>query len=174
MYLITVILLAMNPYLTIFEFNTDCKIETWSIVDDVVMGGRSDGNITLDANGDGVFSGKVSTENNGGFSSVRYVFEAIDPSPYKSIILKIKGDGKQYQFRIKSDVSDPQAYIHIINTTSEWQEIEIPLADMYPTYRGRKLDMPNYPNEVMEEVRFLIGNKANEQFELKIKSITLR
>ena len=174
MYLITVVLLAMNTHLTIFEFSNDSNITDWSIVDDVVMGGRSDGNISLDANGNGVFSGKVSTENNGGFSSVRYVFEAIDPSPYNNVILHIKGDGKQYQFRIKSDAGDPQAYIHIINTSGEWQEIEIPLADMYPTYRGRKLDMPDYPNEVMEEVRFLIGNKANEQFELKIKSITLR
>lgn len=174
MYLITVVLLAMNTHLTIFKFSNGSNITDWSIVDDVVMGGRSDGNITLDANGNGVFSGKVSTENNGGFSSVRYVFEAIDPSPYNNVILHIKGDGKQYQFRIKSDAGDPQAYIHNIATTGEWQEIEIPLADMYPTYRGRKLDMPNYPNETMEEVRFLIGNKANEQFELKIKSITLR
>ena len=34
---------------------------------------------------------------------------------------------------------------------------------MYPSFRGRKLDKPNFPKEYIEEIGFLIGNKKNEE-----------
>ena len=55
----------------IFEFNSDCAIESWQVVDDVVMGGKSFGQCTLNNEGNGLFKGDVSIENNGGFSSIR-------------------------------------------------------------------------------------------------------
>jgi len=52
---------------TVFEFNSACPIELWQVVDDVVMGGKSSGNFTLTEEGNGLFNGGVSIENNGGF-----------------------------------------------------------------------------------------------------------
>ena len=43
----------------------------WRVVDDGVMGGRSKGNIKVSDDGILTFSGKLSLENNGGFSSLR-------------------------------------------------------------------------------------------------------
>ena len=43
---------------------------------------------------------------------------------------------------------------------------------MYPSWRGMKLDMPNYPGESMEEIAFLIANYKAEQFRLEIKEIS--
>ena len=95
----------------IFDFDKNCDIKNWIIVDDVVMGGKSSGTFKLSTEGYGVFEGSVSLENNGGFSSVRYQFEKTLIQESTKIILKLKGDGKQYQFRIKRNTGDYYSYI---------------------------------------------------------------
>lgn len=45
---------------------------------------------------------------------------------------------------------------------------------MYPTFRGRKLDSPNYSADGIEEIAFLIGNKRAESFKLEIDAISLK
>ena len=89
----------------IFDFNHNTNITDWKIIDDVVMGGRSNGRFSLDEDGNGVFSGTVSTENYGGFSSVRYQFDKINTTADSKILIKLKGDGKEYQIRIKDKIS---------------------------------------------------------------------
>lgn len=158
----------------IFDFNKNSSISNWIVVDDVVMGGKSNGNFQLNKDGKGVFSGKISLDNNGGFSSVRYGFYKLNIEKFKSIVLKIKGDGKNYQFRIKHKSSDYASYITSFSSSGEWQEIEIPLISMYPSFRGRKLEEPNFFHKSIEEVTFLIANKKNEEFILLIDKIELR
>ena len=158
----------------IFDFNKNSSISNWIVVDDVVMGGRSNGNFQLNKDGKGVFSGKVSLENNGGCSSVKHGFNKLNVEKFKSIVFKIKGDGKNYQFRIKHKSSDYASYITSFSSSGEWQEIEIPLNSMYPSFRGRKLDEPNFFHKSIEEVTFLIANKKNEEFILLIDKIELR
>ena len=51
--------------LMIFNFNESANINQWRIVDDVVMGGVSYGKVYMDKDGNGVFSGHVSLDNNG-------------------------------------------------------------------------------------------------------------
>ena len=158
----------------IFDFNENSSINNWLVVDDVVMGGRSTGNFKLSKDGNGVFYGNVSLENNGGFSSVRYRFEKLMLEKFKTIVLKIKGDGKNYQFRIKHKSSDYASYITSFSSSGEWQEIKIPIESMYPSFRGRKLNEPNFYHESMEEITFLIANKQNEDFKLLIDKIELK
>ena len=158
----------------IFNFNKSSDIKNWIVIDDVVMGGKSSGSFKLNSDGYGVFLGDISLENNGGFSSVRYRFEKILINKSTKISVRIKGDGKKYQFRIKSNSGDYYSYISSFSTTGEWQEIEIPLKDMYPSFRGRKLDQPNFSNDAIEEITFLIGNKNKEKFQLLIDKIELK
>lgn len=163
----------MNSHI-IFDFNNKTNIENWVIVDDIVMGGKSSGNIKLNSEGQGVFEGAISLENNGGFSSVRYRFEKLQIKNSTQIILKIKGDVKKYQFSIKSNSEDKHSYIFPFSTTGEWQEIQVLLKDMYPSFRGRKLDQPNFANDYIEEITFLIGNKRQEEFKLLIDNLELK
>ena len=158
----------------IFDFNKNSSISNWVVVDDVVMGGRSTGNFKLNKDGNGVFYGNVSLENNGGFSSLRHGFNKLNLEKFKTLVLKIKGDGKNYQFRIKHKSSDYASYITSFSSSGEWQEIEIPINSMYPSFRGRKLDEPNFSHETIEEITFLIANKKNEDFILLIDKIELR
>lgn len=158
----------------IFDFSKGSDIKGWRIIDDVVMGGRSSGNFRLDPNGFGIFEGNVSLENNGGFSLVSHQFNKIEVKDFSKIVLKVRGDGKKYQFRIKSDLDDYYSFVTYFMTSGEWQEIQIPLDQMYPTFRGRKLDMDNFSGEFIEEVAILIGNKKNENFKLMIDRIELK
>ena len=158
----------------IYDFSKNSNIEDWRIVDDVVMGGRSSGTFELSADGFGVFEGDVSLENNGGFSSVRHRFQKIPTGKYTRIAIRLKGDGKKYQFRIKANSGDYYSYISTFETSGEWQDIEIPLKELYPSFRGRKLDMPNFSKGDIEEVAFLIGNKRKEKFRLLLDKIELK
>jgi len=158
---------------TIFDFNKDSNTQGWRIVDDIVMGGKSSSSFTLSPEGFGLFEGEISLENNGGFSSVNYRFKKLKVTEVSSLLIKIKGDGKNYQFRIKDNSSHSYSYITPFATSGVWQEIEIPLKDLYPSFRGRKLDLPNFSEEYIEEIVFLIGNKKTEKFKLLIDKIAL-
>ena len=157
----------------IYQFTTDANPNDWRIIDDVVMGGVSSGNFTVNNNGQGVFYGVVSTKNNGGFSSVRYQFPKVNTLNKTKINLRLKGDGKAYQFRIKDTKNAYYAYSTSFNTTGDWQNITLSLKDFIPTFRGQKLNFPNFNKEFFEEIAFLIGNKKNESFQLIIDKIEL-
>lgn len=159
--------------MTLFDFNFESNIRNWKIVDDVVMGGRSDGNFKINDTGYGEFSGDVSLKNNGGFSSVRYNFNTVSSSNFKSFQLRIKGDGNSFQFRVKSSNRQRFSYIYTFNTSGDWETISIPFNKMEPAFRGYKLDQPNFDGLQMEEIAFLIGNKKEQSFKLFIDSIIL-
>ena len=163
-----------NTNAMLFDFNEQCDLQNWQIVDDGVMGGLSQGNANLNEAGHLEYSGRVSLENNGGFSSLRYRFDAKNVEAFTKFSIRLKGDGKRYQFRAKTNSGDYYSYIQYFETSGEWETIEIKLADMYPTFRGRKLDMPNYPGALMEEIAFLISNRKAEDFKLELDSISLK
>ena len=166
------ILFFMNSQ-TIFDFNTQTKSKDWKIIDDVVMGGKSNGNFSIDSDGNGVFSGTISLENNGGFSSVRYNCEPVATTNNSKVKIRLKGDGKDYQFRIKDKASSYYSYITTFKTNGNWETITIDLKDLYPSFRGQTLDFPNYKSASFEEIVFLIGNKKNEPFKLLLDKIEI-
>ena len=157
----------------IFDFQADTSLKDWYVINDGVMGGRSTGSLRLDAEGHGLFSGKISLENNGGFSSIRYDCGPKDLSGYHFITLKVKGDGQRYQLRVKANRNDCVVYFSYFETTGEWQLLKLPLDSMYPVFRGRRLDMPDFSGNIMEEIGILIGNKEARSFELRIDAISL-
>mgnify|MGYP003646793244 CR=1 FL=1 len=162
----------MSSSIILYQFSQNSAKSDWRIVDDVVMGGRSDGSFRINEDGNGVFEGSVSLENNGGFSSVRHS-ETFQIQSQKTIKIQLKGDGSNYQFRVKSSASDRHSYISDFQTSGEWETIEIRLAEMYPAFRGRKLSIPDFDQDQIVEIAFLIGNKKPQEFKLEIKSIEL-
>ena len=157
----------------IFNFEKNKDLKQWFIVNDDVMGGISESNLSTIEDGDGIFQGYISIENNGGFCSIRHNLSRKYIGNKNVLKLKIKGDGKDYQIRIKADRNDYFSYIVTFKTTGEWEEIEIPLKEMYPSFRGRELNMQNFNNNYFEQIAFLVGNKRNEKFKLIIDRITL-
>ena len=172
LFTIIAMVLFINSQL-IFDFNHNANITDWKIVDDVVMGGRSNGQFKIDSDGNGIFSGDVSVENNGGFSSVRYQFEKINTTKESKVIIRLKGDGKEYQFRIKNNRNTYYSYITNFKTSGDWENIIINLKDLYPSFRGQTMNIPNFTGNSLEEIVFLIGNKKNESFTLVLDRIDI-
>lgn len=162
-----------EPYI-ITDFKAEIGLTEWEVEDDVVMGGRSQGTFEISTAGHAIFSGKVSLENNGGFSSIQRDFDAINVSNYEKAYIRVKGDGKRYQFRVKSSTRERPSYIYEFDTDGSWQTIEIPFAEMAPRFRGNRLKMPNYPGQTMAHMRFLIANGNAESFQLTIDKIWLK
>ena len=174
MKLLLIIGLVMNANFVLVDFNQESTLENWFTVDDVVMGGRSSSRFEINEQGHAVFSGNVSLDNNGGFSSLRHVFEILDMKSFQTITLRVKGDGLRYQLRVKSSRSERHSYTYSFDTSGTWQWIEIPLSEMSPTWRGSSLNYPNYPAQTLEEIGILIGNKIPEAFQLEIDKILLK
>jgi len=152
----------------IYTFSSQTNIKEWRIVNDGVMGGISNSSLMLTNAGHGKFSGHISLENNGGFASIQLNTNIKLTEEKKSIVLRIKGDGKQYEFRLKSDIAQYESYVHTFSTSGEWETIKLEIPKFYPQYRGRKLSIPNFHFNTIQQLSFLIANKQEENFELLI------
>jgi NADH dehydrogenase [ubiquinone] 1 alpha subcomplex assembly factor 1 len=170
---LTLFMITSSQSQSIFNFTKTANISQWSVVNDGVMGGLSQGSFSLTSEGYGLFKGAVSLDNNGGFTSVRYRFTPLTTNKDSKIKLRLKGDGKEYQFRIKDNSRQYYSYITTFSTSGDWQDIEIPLGEMEPSFRGRKLNIPNFSENQIEEIVFLIANKKEERFELLLDSVVL-
>lgn len=124
------------------RLSTDIQ-STWGAVDDVVMGGVSESGIQLETNY-AVFSGNVSTENSGGFASVRTRnFEpSLNLSNYEGIELRVKGDGQRYKLFVRTeDKWDGIGYAHSFDTiANEWLTIQVPFRDLVPIFRAKTVN----------------------------------
>lgn len=134
--------LPIHNQLEIFDFthpSVDLQA-TWGAVDDVVMGGVSQSGIRL-VSGYAVFSGNVSTDNSGGFASVRTRnFEpSLNLSNYRGVELRVKGDGQRYKLFLRTEAKwDGVGYAHSFDTiANEWMTIQVPFADLVPIFRAK-------------------------------------
>ncbi|MBA4302896.1 MAG: CIA30 family protein [Sphingobacteriaceae bacterium] len=174
----TLLLLMMFVYpisdgKVIYKFSAQSNTKAWRIVNDGVMGGISSSALTLTPDGHGKFAGHVSLANYGGFASVQLNTRVELPSKKSVIVLRVKGDGKNYEFRLKGQLGQAESYVHAFGTSGAWEEIKLEIGDFYPQFRGRKLNSPNFNFSNMEQMSFLIANKREEDFELLIDWIRL-
>jgi len=155
----------------LYAFSTQTNIREWRIVNDGVMGGISRSSMTLTDAGHGRFSGQVSTANNGGFASVQLTRAFDRPKEKSFVVLRVKGDGKRYEFRLKNRIRNYESYVHTFSTTGDWETIRLPIADFYPEFRGRRLNGPNFNFDRIEQMSVFIANGRSENFELRIEWI---
>jgi hypothetical protein len=136
----------------------------WTIVNDGVMGGLSTSEVSFTSDNQMVFSGTVSLENNGGFASTRMKLKNKNLAGCSVISIRLKGDGKKYKFRVRTDDQwDGIAYsINFPTTKDTWSEIDFPLKDFRPTYRGR--EMPQAKELKVEDI-YQIGLLISEKQE---------
>ena len=157
----------------IYTFSTQTNIKEWRIVNDGVMGGISKSSLVLTDAGHGQFSGHVSLANNGGFASIQLNTTVKLAEEKKFIVLRVKGDGKRYEFRLKSEILQSESYVHQFATSGEWENLKLAISEFYPQFRGRKLNLPNFEFKSIEQLSFLIANKQEEDFKLLIDWIGL-
>ncbi len=149
----------------------------WRIQNDVVMGGRSESQLKMTDENYALFTGRVSLENNGGFCSIHQTSEKepfIIKEESDAFILNLKGDGKDYNFRVRTPKGrHSYASTFSTNNNGDWETITIPFKSMHATYRGEVVNVPNYNGENVVEMQLMIGNKKEENFEIFVRSIAV-
>ena len=128
-----------------FPFTQD-NVKDWRFFSDQVMGGISEGQVSLEQDGDKVFIrlyGDVRTANNGGFIQLRtstslsnkpLIFKKLhnskkDGKKIQGIRLKVKGNGEKYHIFIQTTIFYrlPTGYqIATFDTSPDWKIVEIP------------------------------------------------
>ena len=164
--------LSNNKILLDFKNSTQDLKETWGALDDVVMGGVSESSICLKDSG-ALFSGNVSTENSGGFVSVRT--RNFDPPMNllgsAGIELRVKGDGKRYKFFLRcEDKWDGVGYSYSFDTVSNtWITIRIPFKDLIPVFRARVVEnaQPFNPSQIYSYQLMLSKFEYNQELNPK-------
>ena len=168
----------MNPENTEFTFS-QLQQGQHMIVNDSVMGGRSDSALTVIDNVVN-FQGDVSLENNGGFASVRMIwpFDVSDSIKKSSVVvLKVKGDGLVYKFRLRTNRGfNGAAYSYSFKTLKDQiQTVYIPINDFVPSYRGRTLrNMPVLNFSDVRQMGILVADYQTGQFSIDLISLSLQ
>lgn len=165
-----------NAEKTLFDFS-DPKSKSnsnWNAVNDVVMGGVSQSGFRL-ADKQAIFSGRVSTDNNGGFASVRTEnFEPpLDLSDCEGIELKVKGDGKRYKFITRCEGKwDGISYNYSFDTIYDFPiTVKIPFEQLSPVFRAKTVpEAGNFDSSRVYALQLMLSKfeydgELNPQFE---------
>ena len=140
------------------------------------MGGVSSGKAEIN-DGELHFSGVLSLENNGGFAQIYSQTEVSDFSSYSAVKVRVKGDGRTYQFRMATDArfrGSQIAYRAEFKTKAgEWIEVSIPFETFVPSFRGRLLQGPPMNLKSVQRIAFLLNDGNPGAFSLEVDWIGL-
>ncbi len=145
----------------------------WFVVNDTVMGGRSEGSITREPGGLR-FTGRTNTRG-GGFSSIRTRDMILDLSRHDGIRLRVLADGRRYTWRLTTDARwrgrQISYWADFGTKTGGWRDVEIPFADFRPTYRGTNLAGPPLNTARISGMGLMIYDGKDGAFELQLSRI---
>ena len=163
-----------NSPTAIIDFQQSQELDNWVIVNDTVMGGRSNARLDIDDSFLS-FSGILSLENNGGFASIRRVNNGKAWLSDKPIQIQVKGDGREYQLRFRTNQrADDVSYVASFKTkVDEASVFQFNQSDFLPQYRGRIVsDAPALDFANMKQVGFLLADGNPGEFLLLIERIS--
>ena len=147
---------------------------SWRVVNDTVMGGRSRSQGREGAQGELIFEGQLSLENNGGFTSIRSSEIAHLDERVTHIRLRVRGDGRRYRLLLRStQTSRGVSYQHPFQTRAdEWVSVELPLAAFQARWRGRSIsDAPALRATEIRSVGFLLADRRAGPFRLSLSEM---
>lgn len=164
----------VDPSVTKLYFNTPESVSGWSAIDDRVMGGLSSSRLRADPAGFAVFEGVLSTANGGGFASVRHPDLPLGCTDTAAYRLTVRGDGKRYRLNLRTDQRfDGVNYqANFQPPAGEWVEIELPVADFEPRFRGHLLtDVPALQPRQVRQVGWMVADQQAGPFGLHIRAV---
>lgn len=169
----------------LFEFATPQSVNGWSSVDDSVMGGISASTTTwVETNGSGalLFSGMMTTEQNGGFTST------LGPSDQRlgrvasgatALGVSAIGDGRTYVMQLRAGKSGQDRWIARFTPTSTSGAsngvlVAIPIDSFTPVNRFLRPITPNSPLDpsTIEQIGIYLIDEQVGDFRLAIEQIT--
>ena len=169
--------IASEPYeeapLLLMDFTADRANLDWYVVNDNVMGGRSEGDFSVEQ-GELRFTGSTNTRG-GGFSSIRARTAPLDLSKYAGIRLHVYGDGRRYTWRLTTDArwrGRPVAYWADFRTRrGSWSTVDIPFTRFIPRFQGVRLNGPELDPGQITGMGLMIYDKLDGPFDLRLDSV---
>ena len=162
---------------TAFAWTSATNADEWTIVNDTVMGGVSQATVTDHPEGGVVFSGTLSLDNNGGFTSTRTAAIPDDWSGVSAIAMRVQGDGRRYIATVRTNNRSMRRiyYRQAFDTDPEAAtDVVLPL-DGFEAYTfGRRVSGAPSLREVTAQigsVGVMLADKQPGPFELRIDSL---
>jgi NADH dehydrogenase [ubiquinone] 1 alpha subcomplex assembly factor 1 len=146
---------------------------SWMVVNDGVMGGVSTSRVST-AKGIAAFTGVVSLANNGGFASMRSApSSSAFPTDTAAFQLRVKGDGKSYQFTVDTEAG--WFWFAIRPAKAKWSTVTIPYASLVPVTRfGEPTERARFDGKQQTtRLGILISNKRAEKFSITLDWIAV-
>ena len=146
----------------------------WMVINDSVMGGVSNSRVIVGDN-NLTFTGDVSLANNGGFASFRAPI-SFENTNIDSLSLKVVGDGKQYQLRLRVDgyYDGPAFVYHFKTEAGKEHTFNLSEQDFVLMFRGRQFESDYQLRfDDVRSLGFMISNKQAGDFSLQVKHIAL-
>jgi len=146
--------------------------ESWRTVNDDVMGGISESNITHQTQGLR-FSGKISKEFGGGFASAHRRLSANLLANTKGLVLSAKGDQREYQLRVKcsTDAQSPSWRVCFFANEHNAEQV-FPWAAFRPVFRGKRLRHTKALNpDGIVQIGLMLNDGQAGDFELHLSRL---
>ena len=164
---------AEDRDLLLTEFTESSADLGWYVVNDNVMGGRSEGDFTQ-SRGEILFTGRTNTRG-GGFSSIRTQSLRLDLSNHAGIRLQVKGDGRRYTWRLTTTARwrgrEVSYWADFDTQDGEWQTVDIPFSSFVPRFRGYELNGPPLDSRRITGMGLMIYDNLDGPFRLQLSSV---
>ena len=155
------------------NFTSSSSSLGWYVVNDNVMGGRSEGGFDQ-TEGELLFTGRTNT-NGGGFSSIRTKQLQLDLSNQTGIQLRVKGDGRRYTWILTTTARwrgrQISYWADFETRDGVWSTVSIPFSSFEPRFRGFELDGPALDAGQIKGMGLMIYDKSDGPFELRLASV---
>jgi len=152
------------------DFDGDAANQ-WFVVNDGVMGGRSNGVIDVT---DSVmrFTGSVVTAG-GGFTSVRLRLDGTELAGSTRVELRVRGDTRTYGLTLEDNAQVGQRAVShraelTIGEPDGWTTATLSYDDLRPAVFGQPVDAPPFNPEEAREFGIIIADGLNGDFGLEI------
>ena len=136
-----------------FPFSSDSG-KYWQYISDQTMGGVSNGQVTLEQDGDLSFArltGNVSTRNNGGFiqlrSGVSFATAEKNGQALRGVRLNVRGNGEIYNIFIRTNETRSYSdyYSASFKANTNWEIVDLPFEEFK---RKRSLNSTLYSKNI--------------------------
>jgi hypothetical protein len=145
----------------------------WYVVNDNVMGGRSEGDFSPEQ--DGLFFSGYTNTNGGGFSSIRTRPMQLDLSKYAGVRVHVRGDGRRYTWRLTTAARwrgrQVSYWADFDTRNGEWHTVDIPFASFIPRFRGYRLDGPALDSAQITGMGLMIYDNQDGPFAMRIARV---
>ncbi|MEL7339060.1 MAG: CIA30 family protein [Bacteroidota bacterium] len=171
--LLTLCSLSWNKQMKI-DFGTQKDGQQWRVINDGVMGGLSQAQIAFDR--DVVrYEGKISLDNNGGFSSFRSPYGRYDLSDYETVEIRFRSQGPTFGFTLETNSYFYLPYYKVILKAKgdQWQTKRFRLRDFKAYQLGRPTGESLADSDKAKVIRlgFINHDKVADAFAVEIDYI---